>query len=132
MNTFALVNTTLISSIKNAPIIKLELKKAVQFEGLTMTKQQDITTEAQAVALNIATVKSANPRLANALDSILKQAYNSNKRVYTNQVTLVATNQTSSLSPETLQQITTALDQTIADNTPTSKADQNHTPRRSR
>lgn len=126
MNTVASVNRMLISSTQNAPIIKLESKKAVQFEGLTMKDPQAARTEAQAVALNLATVKSTDPRLVNALDSILRQAYKNNKQVYINQVAFVANNQNSSLSPEKLKQISTALDKTIADNTPAKTVEHNH------
>lgn len=128
MNTVASVNRMLISSTKNAPIIKLESKKAVQFEGLTMTKQQAATTEAEAVALNIATIKSNDPRLANGLDSLLSQAYKQNRQIIANQISLAQNNQPHQLSAETLKQISNALDKTLAAVTPAKNVEQNHTP----
>lgn len=129
MNTVASVNRILISSTKNAPIIKLESKKTVPFEELTMTKREATTTEAEAVALNIATVQSNDPRLANGLDSLLSQAYKQNRQIMTNQILLAQNNQAHQLPADTLRQISNALDKTLAAVTPAKNVEQNnHTP----
>lgn len=134
MSTAALVNTALISSNKNVPIIKLELKKPVPTEGLHMNEQQEAKIQATTAALNLGTATLAQAKLAQGLDDILKQAYENNKKVFRNQVALAATNHPNQLSAQALKQLTKALDQTLAANTPAKTVEQTNThhPRRPR
>lgn len=136
MSTAELVKTALISSSKNAPIIRLEIKKPVPAEGLCMNKQQEAKIQAVIAALNVDSTKPTNADLVNGLDAILNQAYENNKKMYQNQVKLAATNHPSQLPSNVLAQLSKALNQTLATANPAKAAEQtqNHTsgPRRTR